>query len=58
MLGIPQLMVMVMLKGRRLKLEAKDESFSVSKIWLWPKKGKFPSSSNTHIGPSINVGFP
>ena len=45
-------------EGKKIKIGSKDESFSVSKIWLWPKKGKFPSSSNTHIGPSINVGFP
>ena len=45
-------------EGKKINIGSKDESFSVSKIWLWPKKGKFPSSSDTHIGPSVNVGFP
>nr|CAN61651.1 hypothetical protein VITISV_014602 [Vitis vinifera] len=45
-------------EGKKISIGSKDESFSVSKIWLWPKKGKFPSSSDTHIGPSVNVGFP
>ncbi|KAI9111401.1 hypothetical protein K1719_017091 [Acacia pycnantha] len=33
----------------------KGESFSVSKIWLWSKKDKLPSSSVTHMGNSTNV---
>lgn len=45
-------------EGKKIKIGSKEESFSVSKIWLWPKKGKFPSSSDHHIGPSVNVGFP
>ncbi|CBI32123.3 unnamed protein product, partial [Vitis vinifera] len=36
-------------EGKKISIGSKDESFSVSKIWLWPKKGKFPSSSDTHI---------
>ncbi|KAK9108003.1 hypothetical protein Syun_024014 [Stephania yunnanensis] len=46
--------------GKKLSNASKGESFSVSKIWLWSKKGKFPSSSNANMGvlPSLNVGLP
>ncbi|KAK8717054.1 hypothetical protein V6N13_044335 [Hibiscus sabdariffa] len=38
----------------------KGESFSVSKIWLWSKKGKFSSSSDAQIGmpSSLNSDLP
>ncbi|KAL6969481.1 RING-type E3 ubiquitin transferase [Sarracenia purpurea var. burkii] len=45
--------------GKRIGIGSKGESFSVSKIWLWPKKGKFPSSSDTHrLTSSVNVSLP
>ncbi|KAE8730255.1 RING-H2 finger protein ATL46 [Hibiscus syriacus] len=46
-------------EGKKINLTSKGESFSVSKIWQWSKKGKFPSSSDT-IGSSssISVGLP
>ncbi|XP_061991451.1 RING-H2 finger protein ATL46-like [Rosa rugosa] len=42
------------------KIGGKGESFSVSKIWLWPKKGKFPSSAETQMAAtsSATVGLP
>ncbi|KAL5723648.1 RING-type E3 ubiquitin transferase [Ranunculus cassubicifolius] len=43
--------------GKKLTTARKGESFSVSKIWLWSKKGNYPSSSNTHIN-SLNMGLP
>lgn len=38
----------------------KGDSFSVSKIWLWSKKSRFPSSSNNRMDlpPSFNVSVP
>ncbi|XP_015967104.1 RING-H2 finger protein ATL46 [Arachis duranensis] len=36
--------------AKNIRSVSKGESFSVSKIWLWPKKGKFSSSSEAHIG--------
>ncbi|KAJ4833210.1 RING-H2 finger protein atl46 [Turnera subulata] len=36
-------------EGKKLGRVSKGESFSVSKIWLWPKKGKLPSHSNAPI---------
>ncbi|GMI74968.1 Arabidopsis Toxicos en Levadura 46 [Hibiscus trionum] len=46
-------------EGKKINLTSKGESFSVSKIWQWSKKGKFPTSSDT-IGSSSSVtaGFP
>lgn len=44
--------------GKRINYGAKGESFSVSKIWLWSKKGKFPGSTPTHYPNSINVHLP
>lgn len=41
------------------KIGSKGESFSVSKIWLWPKKDKFPSSAETQMSTSsVTVGLP
>ncbi|XP_077217466.1 RING-H2 finger protein ATL46-like [Tasmannia lanceolata] len=46
-------------EGKKIFRGSKGESFSVSKIWLWSKKGKFPSISDTHSGiSSLNVGLP
>ncbi|KAF2308571.1 hypothetical protein GH714_010813 [Hevea brasiliensis] len=38
------------LEGKKISSVTKRESFSVSKIWLWSKKGKFLSSSDTQMG--------
>ncbi|XP_050373146.1 RING-H2 finger protein ATL46 [Argentina anserina] len=45
-------------EGKRIG--GKGESFSVSKIWLWPRKGKFPSSAETQVATSSSatVGLP
>ncbi|KAJ0038200.1 hypothetical protein Pint_23025 [Pistacia integerrima] len=37
-------------EGKKINIRSKGESFSVSKIWQWSKKGKYPSSSETHMG--------
>ncbi|XVF84924.1 hypothetical protein PTKIN_Ptkin17bG0078100 [Pterospermum kingtungense] len=46
-------------EGKKINMRSKGESFSVSKIWQWSKKGKFPSSSDT-VGSSssVAVGLP
>ena len=38
------------MEAKRIRSVSKGESFSVSKIWLWPKKGKFSSSSEAQMG--------
>ncbi|KAK4362402.1 hypothetical protein RND71_017643 [Anisodus tanguticus] len=44
---------------KKISARTKGESFSVSKIWLWSKKGKFSTSSETNIGgPSFNLDVP
>ncbi|KAK6116500.1 hypothetical protein DH2020_049793 [Rehmannia glutinosa] len=47
-------------EGKKINNGAKGESFSVSKIWMWSKKGKFPSSiaTNTPYSNAINVSLP
>ncbi|KAL5544245.1 hypothetical protein UlMin_008029 [Ulmus minor] len=47
-------------EGKKISSRQKGESFSVSKIWLWPKKSRFPSSYNTDISlpTSLDVRFP
>ncbi|PON98904.1 43kDa postsynaptic protein [Trema orientale] len=46
-------------EGKKINIGSKGDSFSVSKIWQWSRKGKFPSSSETHLSStSINVGLP
>ncbi|XP_060204759.1 RING-H2 finger protein ATL46-like [Lycium barbarum] len=46
-------------EGKKISARTKGESFSVSKIWLWSKKGKFSTSSETYIGgPSLNLDIP
>lgn len=42
-------------EGKKINIGSKGESFSVSKIWLWSKKGKFPISSETHLGSSSSL---
>ncbi|KAL0447110.1 UNVERIFIED_CONTAM: RING-H2 finger protein ATL46 [Sesamum latifolium] len=44
--------------AKKINNGVKGESFSVSKIWLWSKKGKFPSSTATHYSNAINVSLP
>ncbi|XP_027187733.1 RING-H2 finger protein ATL46-like [Cicer arietinum] len=34
------------LEAKKISNVSKGESFSISKIWLWPRKGKFSSSSS------------
>lgn len=36
-------------EGKKISGHTKGESFSVSKIWLWSKKSRFPSSSNNRM---------
>ncbi|KAL3526437.1 hypothetical protein ACH5RR_011093 [Cinchona calisaya] len=36
-------------EGKKISIGAKVDSYSVSKIWLWPRKGKFPSSAETQM---------
>lgn len=42
---------------KRISSRVKGESFSVSKIWMWSKKGKSPSSISTNYSNAINVGL-
>lgn len=42
-------------EGKKINFRSKGESFSVSKIWQWSKKSKFPSSSETHMGSSTGT---
>ncbi|XP_057948890.1 RING-H2 finger protein ATL46-like [Malania oleifera] len=45
-------------EGKKINIGSKGESFSVSKIWQWSKKGKFPSPSDTHLSSSyVNMGL-
>lgn len=46
-------------EGKKLNIASKGESFSVSKIWLWSRKGKYPTSSDTHMSnTSVTSGLP
>uniref|UniRef100_A0A7C9DHN5 RING-type E3 ubiquitin transferase n=1 Tax=Opuntia streptacantha TaxID=393608 RepID=A0A7C9DHN5_OPUST len=36
-------------EGKRISRRNKGDSFSVSKIWLWSKKGRFLGSSETNV---------
>nr|GMD01160.1 RING-H2 finger protein ATL46-like [Ipomoea batatas] len=47
-------------EGKRLSIGTKTDSYSVSKIWLWSKKGKFASSSNSLVEnpPTIDADLP
>lgn len=47
-------------EAKKISNMAKGESFSVSKIWLWSKKGKFSSSSDAQMGmpPSLKMDLP
>ncbi|KAL3833176.1 hypothetical protein ACJIZ3_007912 [Penstemon smallii] len=37
------------IEGKKISIGTKTDSYSVSKIWLWSKKGKFASSSNDRM---------
>nr|XP_009588993.1 RING-H2 finger protein ATL46-like isoform X2 [Nicotiana tomentosiformis] len=46
-------------EGKKISARTKGESFSVSKIWLWSKKGNSSSSSETNVGGlSLNLDIP
>ncbi|KAK7395701.1 hypothetical protein VNO78_16267 [Psophocarpus tetragonolobus] len=38
------------IEGKKITSVCKGESYSVSKIWQWSKKGKFSVSSDVHMG--------
>lgn len=46
--------------GKKISIGTKTDSYSVSKIWLWSKKGKFASSSDaqTDNPSSFNLDLP
>ncbi|CAI0379694.1 unnamed protein product [Linum tenue] len=41
--------------GKRINSRSKGESFSVSKIWQWSRKGKLPSSCETQMNISSSA---
>ncbi|KAJ8439519.1 hypothetical protein Cgig2_007036 [Carnegiea gigantea] len=46
-------------EARKISARSKNESLSVSKIWLWSKKSKFPNSSNTDFsGIPVDLSLP
>ncbi|KAF5479558.1 hypothetical protein F2P56_000368 [Juglans regia] len=47
-------------EGKKISTVTKGESYSVSKIWQWSKKGRFSSSSDAQMGmpPSLNMELP
>ncbi|KAK6913144.1 Zinc finger, RING-type [Dillenia turbinata] len=46
-------------EGKKIMAGAKGDSFSVSKIWLWSKKSKFPNSSTQMDAlSSVNMNLP
>lgn len=47
-------------EGKKISISAKTDSYSVSKIWLWSKKGKFASSSENqmHNPSSVDMELP
>ncbi|KAK1410130.1 hypothetical protein QVD17_36663 [Tagetes erecta] len=48
------------MEGKKIGIGAKTDSYSVSKIWLWSKKGKFTSSSENqmHNPSSVDMQLP
>lgn len=48
------------LEGKKINSVSKGESYSVSKIWLWSKKGRFSSSTDTQMDmpSSLNMDLP
>ncbi|KAI3748075.1 hypothetical protein L6452_10929 [Arctium lappa] len=47
-------------EGKKITIGAKTDSYSVSKIWLWSKRGKFASSSENqvHNPSSVDMELP
>ncbi|KAK4775149.1 hypothetical protein SAY86_010084 [Trapa natans] len=47
-------------EAKKINRVAKGESYSVSKIWLWSRKGKYPHSSEQHVGmpSSLKIDLP
>ncbi|KAL9157586.1 hypothetical protein ABFS82_08G014200 [Erythranthe guttata] len=45
-------------EGKRICIGTKTDSYSVSKIWLWSKKGKYASSSDGHLDNNNNPSSP
>ncbi|CAI9111071.1 OLC1v1011206C1 [Oldenlandia corymbosa var. corymbosa] len=47
-------------EGKKIGIGAKTDSYSVSKIWLWPRKGKFASSAEnqTEDNPAFDKDLP
>uniref|UniRef100_A0A5B7A7L1 RING-type E3 ubiquitin transferase n=1 Tax=Davidia involucrata TaxID=16924 RepID=A0A5B7A7L1_DAVIN len=46
-------------EGKKISIGSRTESYSVSKIWLWSKKGKFATSSDNQMNnPSLNMDLP
>ncbi|KAL7100744.1 hypothetical protein ACP275_08G014100 [Erythranthe tilingii] len=41
-------------EGKRICIGTKTDSYSVSKIWMWSKKGKYASSSDGHLDNNNN----
>jgi hypothetical protein len=50
------------LEDKKIRGRTRGDSFSVSKIWLWSKKSRFPTSSSIHMdmssSSSVAVGLP
>ncbi|PWA74306.1 zinc finger, RING/FYVE/PHD-type [Artemisia annua] len=48
------------MEGKKISIGAKTDSYSVSKIWLWSKKGKLVSSSENekHNPSSVDMELP
>uniref|UniRef100_A0A803QLX0 RING-type E3 ubiquitin transferase n=1 Tax=Cannabis sativa TaxID=3483 RepID=A0A803QLX0_CANSA len=48
------------MEGKKISSVSKGESYSVSKIWLWSKKGKFSTSTDSQAGmpSSLNLDLP
>ncbi|KAL2459401.1 RING-H2 finger protein ATL46 [Forsythia ovata] len=45
--------------AQKISVRTRGDSFSVSKIWLWPKKDTFLGSSDTNVGASSSsIGKP
>ncbi|CAK7328959.1 unnamed protein product [Dovyalis caffra] len=40
------------LEDKKIRGRTRGDSFSVSKVWLWSKKSRFPTSSSTHMDTS------
>ncbi|KAF4376575.1 hypothetical protein F8388_025446 [Cannabis sativa] len=48
------------MEGKKISSVSKGESYSVSKIWLWSKKGNFSTSTDSQAGmpSSLNLDLP